>query len=568
MRYLVLASDYDGTLARDGRVDTETLEAVQRLRHSGRKFVLVTGRELPDLKAAFPELQICDRVVAENGALLYEPTTRECKRLAEPPPNALIEDLQRRGVQSLSVGEVILATWRPYEHQAIEAIRDSGLEFQIVFNKDAVMILPTGVNKMTGLCAALEHMGLSRHNVVGIGDAENDNAFLEGCECSVAVANALPALKEKATFVTAGARGAGVREIIDRLLANDLSDVNTSLRGGIALGKMDDTQVVLPSFGSSLLICGQSGSGKSTFVMGLVERIIDKKYQFCLIDPEGDYEGVEGCRRVGDEKRPPSVHELMQALAEPSSSVVVNLVGVPAQDRPDRFTSFLTSMLDLQLRLGRPHWLVIDEAHHVLPSEWATAASGLPEQLTNIVLITVHPEHTSKAALTQMDTIAVVGPKPKVMFEEFARAVNVDLPEMPEHDLNAGEAACWFRKQGEFLFGVKTLPSRMEHHRHKRKYAERKLDEERMFRFRGPEGKLNLAAQNLTIFLQLAEGIDSNTWLFHRRRKDYSTWFRDSLKDPEIADRIEAVEDNDNIADSDSRQRIKEIILQKYTAPP
>ena len=73
MRYLALASDYDGTLASDGAVDAKTIEAIERLIHSGRRLILVTGRELPDLQAAFPRLDLCERVVAENGALLFNP---------------------------------------------------------------------------------------------------------------------------------------------------------------------------------------------------------------------------------------------------------------------------------------------------------------------------------------------------------------------------------------------------------------------------------------------------------------------------------------------------------------
>jgi HAD superfamily hydrolase (TIGR01484 family) len=222
MRYLVLASDYDGTLAEDGRVDPMTIEAVNRLRRSGRKFILVTGRELPDLASTFPELEVCDRIVTENGALLYNPATRETKRLSDRPPQGFIDDLQRRGVNDLSIGEVIIATWRPYEQQVLEAIRHAGLELQIVFNKEAVMILPPGVNKLTGLCAALDDLELSIHDVIGIGDAENDYAFLDRCECSVAVANALPALKENASLVTTAARGAGVTELIEKILADDL----------------------------------------------------------------------------------------------------------------------------------------------------------------------------------------------------------------------------------------------------------------------------------------------------------------------------------------------------------
>ena len=126
----------------------------------------------------------------------------------------------------MSVGDVIVATWHPFEEQALDAIRETGLELQIIFNKDAVMVLPSGTNKMTGLCSALEELKLSRHNVIAVGDAENDHAFLSNCECAVAVAIAIPSLKERADFVTRGARGSGVAELIDKLIENDASDLH------------------------------------------------------------------------------------------------------------------------------------------------------------------------------------------------------------------------------------------------------------------------------------------------------------------------------------------------------
>src|SRR5919202_881380 len=210
MRYLALACDYDGTIASAGVVDAPTLGALERLRASGRKLILVTGRELDDLLRVFPHITLFDLVVAENGALLYWPNTRTEQVLGERPPEAFITALQQRGVAPLACGRVIVATWHPHETTVVEVIRDLGLELQVVFNKGAVMILPSGVSKATGLSAALDSLGLSPHNVVGVGDAENDHAFLSLCECAVAVANALPMLKERADVVTVGARGSGV----------------------------------------------------------------------------------------------------------------------------------------------------------------------------------------------------------------------------------------------------------------------------------------------------------------------------------------------------------------------
>ena len=206
MRYLALATDYDGTLAKDGHVDEPTLAALERFRDSGRRLILVTGRELDELLGIFPQVDLFERVVAENGALLYRPAGREEKLLGEPPPPALVEAIRKRGVSPLSVGRGIIATVEPHQGAILEAIRELGLEWQVIFNKGSVMVLPSGVNKATGLSAALEELNLSPHNVVGVGDAENDHAFLALCEFSAAVANALPTVKERADFVTAEPR--------------------------------------------------------------------------------------------------------------------------------------------------------------------------------------------------------------------------------------------------------------------------------------------------------------------------------------------------------------------------
>lgn len=188
------------------------VEALKRFKETGRRLILVTGRELPDLQAAFPEHILFDRVVAENGALVYDPATRQKRVLAEAPPAAFVAALTHQKVEPLSVGAVIVATWVPNETLVLETIKALGLEPQIIFNKGAVMVLPPNINKATGLNAALEDFGLSAVNVVSVGDAENDHAFLRLCGCSAAVANALPKVKESADIVLQNARGVGVMD--------------------------------------------------------------------------------------------------------------------------------------------------------------------------------------------------------------------------------------------------------------------------------------------------------------------------------------------------------------------
>lgn len=222
MHYRVLACDYDGTLARDGVVSPQTIKALERVLASGRKLMLVTGRLLEDLKQVFPRLDLFASVVAENGALLYHPADSSEKALGEAPPGQFLQALRERGVTPLSTGRVIVATLRPYATTVTGVINQLGLERQVIFNKGAVMVLPTGINKGTGLTTALRELNISTHNVVGIGDAENDLSFLSFCEYAVAVANALPVLKERANYTTKADHGDGVIELVEQLLANDL----------------------------------------------------------------------------------------------------------------------------------------------------------------------------------------------------------------------------------------------------------------------------------------------------------------------------------------------------------
>jgi HAD superfamily hydrolase (TIGR01484 family) len=225
MRYLALATDYDGTLAHDSHVSEEALAAIQRLKDSGRKLLLVTGREMPELQSVFPEYKLCDCVVAENGALLVWPEDGKEEVLGEPPPEAFLTEIVHRGVKPFSVGKVIFATWRPQENIVLNVIQTLGLEYQIIFNKRAVMVLPSGINKATGLAKALKRMKIASANVVGIGDAENDHAFLESCAVAGAVSNALPSLKERCDVVMARDHGGGVVDLIDRVLSDDLQSL-------------------------------------------------------------------------------------------------------------------------------------------------------------------------------------------------------------------------------------------------------------------------------------------------------------------------------------------------------
>jgi HAD superfamily hydrolase (TIGR01484 family) len=568
MHYFALATDFDGTLATNGRVDEATLAALKRLRESGRKLVLATGRELDDLSQVFPEIDLFDCVVAENGALLYFPATKEEKLLGDRPTEAFIEKLRSIEVEPLSVGRVIVATWEPNETKVLEAIRDLGLELQIIFNKGAVMVLPSGINKATGLEAALDCMGLCSHNVVAIGDAENDSAFLDFCEFSVAVNNALPMLKEKADWVTQGSRGEGVIELIDRLIANDLEDIAGSIeRQNIVLGIQENNKVYFQPYRSSILLAGTSGGGKSTLATAILERLVEKDYQFCIIDPEGDYESFEEAIVLGDSSQAPKANEVLDVLKQSNQNLVINLLGVSLDRRPSFFAGLLPSILEMRARTGRPHWLVVDEAHHMLPSTGHPAALTLPQTFNGMLLITVHPESVERSALSLVNTVIAVGQSPDRTISEFCKPLKYNPPKQLPKELNPGEVLMWFPKNDEDPVRFEIIPPSMERHRHTRKYAEGNLGDDKCFYFRGKEAKLKLRAQNLISFMQLAEGVDDDTWLYHLQQQDYSCWFKDAIKDEKLATEAAEIENTPNISAVDSRDRIKTAIEERYTLP-
>lgn len=566
MRYRVLATDYDGTLAYDGRVDSQTMASLHRLRESGRIPILVTGRQVEDLLSVFPEIEVFDLVVAENGALLYNPAARKETLLGDPPPDSLVTLLQKQGIPH-AVGRGIIATTVPHDAAVLQAVRELGLEWQLIFNKGSVMVLPSGVNKASGLKAALAELGFSPHAVVGIGDAENDHAFLEICECSAAVSNALPSLKERVDLVMREARGAGVSQLIDQLIDSDLAGVEPALgRHDIPLGsRRDGSRMMVKAYGSSILIAGTSGGGKSTLTIGFMERLREKKYQFCIVDPEGDYSDLDAVV-LGDKNHAPVPSEIIGVLKHPDQDVVVNLTGMKMDQRPSFFEDLLPHIQELRAKTGRPHWFFIDETHHLLP-ESRDASPLVPQSMNGIWLVTVHPEHVSKSVLLLVDTVVAIGATPGKTIASFAEILEQPVPEVPAIELAPGEAIVWRRKTDEKPFWIRSIPAKTERQRHKRKYAEGELPPERSFYFRGPDKKLNLRAQNLQIFLQLAEGVDDETWLHHLAQGDVSRWFASAIKDEEMAAAAGEVEGRRSLPAGESRALIRKLVEDRYTAP-
>jgi len=454
----VVATDYDGTIAERNTVSESTARALERVRATGRTLLLVTGRMLPDLQRVCPDAdRMFDAVVAENGAVVYFPGRREVRRLGDAPEPALLHALRRRGVR-FDVGSAIVATDTSFAEAALAAIRETGVERTLVFNKAALMLLPGGVTKGTGLAAVLGALELSPHNMVGIGDAENDHAFLAMSECAVAVGDAVPALRERADYVTRAPAARGVVEFIDEHLLRDLVDIVPTLtRHHLALGERPDgVPVAVAAHATRLLVVGPTPTGTGTLTGVLAERILESGRSLVLLDPEGDHRTLAALERVvvfGGTGEPalPAPGALDQLLRHPRTSLVLDLSALSLADQVGYATTALAVVATVRSTTGLPHWLIIDEAHRVLPAEGSPAAALLQPGAESLALIT-RAAGDLAPAVRRLPT--VVAATELAAFEESvqyvlgARGLPLAAPSAGGRALERGEAAvAWLERE-------------------------------------------------------------------------------------------------------------------------
>ena len=415
-------------------------------------------------------------------------------------------------------------------------------------------------------------MGLSRHNTVAIGDAENDHAFLSVCECAVAVADAIPALRDRADYVTRGLASRGTVEFIEEHLVNDLAQLVPGLaRHALTLGEADDgSPLLLSPHTTNLLIVGPSGSGKSTLTTLLIERLIDAERSVCLLDPEGDYLTLAEVPSVvvlggAGERTLPTMDELAQLLAEPGHSLALNLSAMSKSEKVDYAAKVLAMVAASRTKSGLPHWIIVDEAHHVFPPDGSRAAEALLPFAGPSCLITLEVGELARDLWPGINAVA----SPDLA--ACADAVRALRPAAGPP--SATSAAALASGQGVLarlndgatpeLVRFNVARHRIQHRRHVRKYAEGNLPEDRSFYFRGPEGKLNLRAANLTRFVELAGGVDLETWTHHEKAGDYATWFETAIKGPELAAEVAELTRAARSRE-DSRQRVLDLIRQRY----
>src|SRR4030095_5644049 len=209
MLFKALACDFDGTLASEDRIGEEGRTALGQARAAGLRLVLVTGRTFFELTRVCDCLDLFEAVVAENGAVLYYPAESMIREQGPPPPRRLLAELDRRSIY-YQAGRVIVGTARSDEAAVREALTAADVTREIVYNRSALMLLPTGVSKGTGMQQGMRLLGLSAHDVLALGDAENALPLFEACGWCACPASADPEVQERADWIFPGENGQSI----------------------------------------------------------------------------------------------------------------------------------------------------------------------------------------------------------------------------------------------------------------------------------------------------------------------------------------------------------------------
>jgi hydroxymethylpyrimidine pyrophosphatase-like HAD family hydrolase/ActR/RegA family two-component response regulator len=582
--FTVLATDLDGTLTTDpnGQLDLETWETLRQLKTAGFTIILVTGRTLDSFSQGGPFSDLCEAIVAENGAIVYFPRR---DTLLFPFGRLTPEVMQRLHMLDIPMerGMAIVATTVPHDRAILDLLREVGGGASVEYNRGAVMVLPLGATKGTGLRIALDELGFSPHNVIACGDAENDRSLFEVAEYAAAVQNAPPTIRALADTVLPDPDGQGIRGLLRQLLAGRVPGYRSRLYRQLALGHVlggdplhIDPFILLTG---SMGIFGASSTGKSWLAGLLAEELLRQGYQVCLIDPEGDYRALSAGPRIlqlGGAGRPlPPVTDVFSFLETSQVSLVLDFSVYDHEERALYLEEVLRAVQGLRARRGRPHWLLVDEAQAFCDgnSELSETLLAMTQQ-GGVGLVSYRPSQLAPAFHAALNQVLLTrlglaedieALYPLVGSLSGGREALTALPFLP-----IGQAfLCYVQDTGleprphgviRFQAGPRSVP----HIRHLHKYLRAPLPAPKRFYFHDSEGRfMGRAAANLWEFRDALTELPISSLEYHLQRGDFEHWAQGVLRDDELARRIHKLAIHD-VRNADLRQALLEIVIVRY----
>lgn len=554
----ILACDLDGTLATDGEVAPATWKALRKAKQDGLTLMLVTGRRLDTFAADGPFAEVFETIVAEDGAAVYftrnDSVVLPFGRLAPE----VWQRLEERGIP-LERGVAIASTWVPHDAVVAEVLRQTGGSATVEYNKGAVMVLPPGATKGSGLRIALQELGYSLHNVAVVGDAENDRSLFEVAEYAVAVANAVPAMKTLADVVLTEENGRGVRGFIEGLREGSIPVPKTRLERRLRVGQRPGAAPVYLSpfalLSSNIAIVGGSASGKSYLAGLLAEELLSHGYQICMIDPEGDYTGLKAFPHTlvlgnADTLLPPVI-DVVTLCEYTNVSLILDLSAYELEERRTYVLELMQALHSLRVRRGRPHWFLLDEVHSFCPPEGGRLTDVLLQAMEEggFGIVSYRPSLVCATLLGKADHWLMT----RMTMPEEVEHVQALLAEGAcseadaEHlaGLSLGEAyLCTSEKAGVTSGSIQFRTARrvLPHVRHLHKYLRAPLPESKRFYFhRNGRQQGTRVASSLWEFRDALGTVPSDTLQYHLERGDFERWLADVLHDEELARRLRKI---------------------------
>ena len=584
----VLSSDLDGTLARDGVVPPQTWELLRQAKMAGLTLILATGRVIENFINDGPFTEYFEAIVAENGAVVFFPG----KNLVKQPFGRLSPLLIQR-LESLDIplerGISIVATRVPYDAIVMKVLQEVNVGVTIEYNCGAVMLLPPGASKGTGLSYALQELAFSPHNLVVCGDAENDQSQLELAELSVAVPNALPKIKALADVVLPvdpDDSGTGINQFFRQLLARRGPEHRQRPERRLVLGYTPDGAPIyldpMNMVDSRIGIFGDSNSGKSWLSGLMIEELFRLGYQVCVIDPEGDYAAlasVTHCLHLGVAQSPlPSIADLINLIEWHAVSVILDLSTRTPLERKEYVFEFLSALRGIRNRRGRPHWILIDEVQYFCPSEGGELTDLLLDSINeglSVGVVSYCPSQVSSLIFEKLDDCLLTrlrnpeeikALQPYLMKFQDTQVMVDQLPTLP-----VGQAYLCsnvFRPlvadtQSPICFqvGPRTIP----HVRHLQKYLRATLPGYKRFYFCAPNGGgLGISAGSLLEFREMLSVVRLDSLQYHQMRGDFARWIQAVFGDSDLAHRVQKL-DGRHWEGELLRHDLLELVIRRYT---
>ncbi len=583
MHLIVLACDLDGTLAEGGQVASETWNVLRQAKTAGLSIILVSGRSLDSFAAEGPYAELCEAIVAEDGAVVYFPRRDTVALPFGRLAPAVLEHLEKLNIP-LEQGTAIAATNVPHDEAVLDVLRQVGGGATVEYNRGAVMVLPPGATKGTGLHYALSELGYSPHGVVACGDAENDRSLFEVAEVAVAVANALPNMQALADVVLPQANGAGVQALVQELLAGHAPARRPRPERRLLLGHSHDgTPLHLDPFtlvDGNIGIFGASGSGKSWLAGLLAEELLKQGYQVCIIDPEGDYRGLRAFPHTillgGPGTRLPPVADVINFSEYDGVSMVLDLSIYSLAERTAYVLDLMRALRGLRARRGRPHWFLVDEIQSFCPPEGGKLTDLFLEAMAvgGFGVVSYRPSQTSPVILQALDHWLLTRlslPEEIQVLSPFLSRQNDGsdilsrLPTLP-----VGQAyLCLSGEQQlspptEGIVTFRAGPRAIPHIRHLHKYLRAPLPEPKRFYFHDSSGRyLGRTAASLWEFRETLDELPVDSLEYHLKRQDFERWLSGVLHDDELASRLRKIRHRELQGEA-LRQALVEAVSDRY----